>query len=171
MSNQTFLDIFGQGSVGPIPILIIWAVVVVAGGWLFLNRTAPGRHLLATGANPASARYSGIRTGRLKIGALVGTGVAGALAGLLYLGEYTAATYTLGSADLLTVIAAVIIGGTALTGGKGSVVGALIGALLLGILNNALVVVGLSAPAVLVAQGTIIVIAVVLSSRGKRRRT
>jgi ribose transport system permease protein len=169
MSNQTFLDIFGEGSVGPIPVLLIWAAVAVVGGSLFLNRTAVGRHLLATGANPAAARYSGIRTSRLKIGALVGTGVAGSLAGLLYLGEYTAATYTLGSADLLTVIAAVIIGGTALQGGRGSVVGALVGAMLLGLLNNALVVIGFSAPTVLVAQGAIIVFAVILSSRGKAR--
>ncbi|HUZ37428.1 MAG TPA: ABC transporter permease [Streptosporangiaceae bacterium] len=170
VSDQTFLNFYGQGNIGPIPILMAWSLAAVIVGGVILNYTSVGRHVLATGANVDAARYSGIRTGRVKVGVLTASGVAGALAGLLYVGQYTAATYSLGSTDLLTVLAAVIIGGTALTGGKGSVVGALIGSFLLGLLNNALVIIGLAAPGVLIARGAIIVFAVILSSRGSRRR-
>src|SRR5207302_2127334 len=94
----------------------------------------------------------------------------GALAGLLYDGQYAAAEFTTGGSDLLTVFAAAIIGGTSLMGGKGSVVGALVGSLLIGTLNNALILVNLGAPEQLMARGIIVVIAVVASSRSLSRR-
>jgi ribose/xylose/arabinose/galactoside ABC-type transport system permease subunit len=75
----------------------------------------------------------------------------------------------LGTSDLLTVIAAVIIGGTALAGGKGSVIGALVGSLLIGILNNGLVIIGLSNPEQLIARGLIIIAAVIFSARTQGR--
>jgi ribose transport system permease protein len=101
----------------------------------------------------------------VKIAALTASGMAGALAGLLYTGQYGAASYTLGTSDLLTVIAAVIVGGTALAGGKGSVLGALVGSLLIGTLNNGLTVIGLSNPEQLIARGLIIIAAVIFSAR------
>ena len=126
--------------------------------------------MLATGANPNAARFSGIRTGRVKIAVLVFSGIGGALGGLLYLGQFTAATYTLGSSDLLNVLAAVIVGGTVLAGGQGSVVGALIGSLLIGLIGNALIILGLATPEQLMARGLIIILAVILSSRPRGRR-
>jgi ribose transport system permease protein len=107
----------------------------------------------------------------MKIGALVASGVSGALAGLLYIGQYGAASYTLGTSDLLTVFAAVIIGGTALAGGKGSIVGALVGSLLIGTLNNGLVIIGLANPEQLMARGAIIIAAVLFSARQRGTRT
>ena len=170
IDNPVFLYWFGVGNVGPIPILDLWSVAALVVGAVVMSWTALGRKVLATGANVNAARFSGIRTGRIKVGALVVSGMAGALAGLLYDGQYAAAEFTTGGSDLLTVFAAAIIGGTSLMGGKGSVVGALVGSLLIGTLNNALILVNLGAPEQLMARGIIVVIAVVASSRSLSRR-
>jgi ribose transport system permease protein len=170
VTNSAFLKIFGQGHVGPIPVLVIWSVGAVIVGGILLTGTATGRHVLATGANQAAARFSGIKTGRVKLIVLMFSGIGGALGGLIYLGQYTAATYTLGSSDLLNVLAAVIVGGTALAGGQGSVVGALIGSWLIGLIGNALIILGLANPEQLMVRGLIIILAVILSSRPRGRR-
>lgn len=170
VANPTFLSIFGVGSVGPVPVLMLWSLVIVAVGHVFLTMTPTGRGLLATGANPNAARYSGVHTDRIRVGVLILSGLGGALAGLLYVGQFAAASYTLGGSDLLTVIAAVIIGGTALAGGKGSVVGAFIGSLLIGTLNNGLVIIGLANPEQLMVRGVIIIAAVIFSARTVSRR-
>jgi ribose transport system permease protein len=170
VSNSGFLRVFGQGQIGPVSSLVLWTVGTVIVGTFVLSYTATGRHVLATGANPNAARFSGIRTGRVKIAVLVFSGIGGALGGLLYLGQFTAATYTLGSSDLLNVLAAVIVGGTVLAGGQGSVVGALIGSLLIGLIGNALIILGLATPEQLMARGLIIILAVILSSRPRGRR-
>jgi ribose transport system permease protein len=169
VSDKAFLDIFGNGYVGPFSVQFIWTAVWVAIGFVILAWTPAGRAILATGANPNAARFSGIRTDRVKIAALTVSGLAGAFAGLLYTGQYGAASYTLGTSDLLTVIAAVIIGGTALAGGKGSVIGALVGSLLIGTLNNGLVILGLANPEQLIARGLIIIAAVIFSARTQGR--
>jgi ribose transport system permease protein len=171
VTNQTFLKIFGQGSVGPVNSLVIWSLGAVIVGGFILAYTPTGRHVLATGANPNAARFSGIKTGRIKVMVLVFSGIGGALGGLIYLGQFTAATYTLGSSDLLNVLAAVIVGGTVLAGGKGSVVGALIGSLLIGLIGNALIILGLASPEQLMVRGLIIIMAVILSSRPRGRST
>lgn len=169
VSSQAYLKIFGQGGVGAVNSLVIWSLATVAVGGFILAYTPTGRHVLATGANPHAARFSGIKTGRVKVMVLMFSGIGGALGGLIYLGQFGAATYTLGSSDLLNVLAAVIVGGTALAGGKGSVVGALIGSLLIGLIGNALIILGLAAPEQLMARGLIIILAVILSSRPRGR--
>jgi ribose transport system permease protein len=123
-----------------------------------------GKSVLATGGNETAARYSGIATGRIKIMVLILSGLAGALAGLLYSGQLASARYDLGAFDLLTVLAAVIIGGTALAGGRGSIVGAVAGSLLLGLVNNGVVLLGFSTPEQRIFTGVIIVVAVTLSA-------
>jgi ribose transport system permease protein len=170
IGNSRYLYWFGGGDVGSIPILDLWSLAALVIGSVVLSWTAVGRRVLATGANPSAARFSGISTARIKIGALAASGAAGALAGLHYAAQYGAAEYTTGSTDLLTVIAAAIIGGTALAGGKGSVVGAVVGSLLIGTLNNALILLGLGAPQQLMARGIIIVVAVIVASRTVSRR-
>jgi ribose transport system permease protein len=170
IGNPRFLYWFGGGDVGPIPILDLWSLVALVIGAVVLSWTTVGRRVLATGANPNAARFSGISTARIKVGALAASGAAGALAGLLYGAQYGAAEFTAGASDLLTVIAAAIIGGTALAGGKGSVVGAVVGSLLIGTLNNALILQGLGAPQQLIARGIIVVVAVIAASRTVARR-
>ena len=169
VSHEAYTFVFGGGDLGPIPVLALWTLATAVIGFVVLGWTKVGKAVLATGANASAARFSGIRTGAVKIGVLVASGMAGALAGLLYVGQYHGARFDLGSTDLLTVIAAAIIGGTALAGGKGSVVGAVIGSLLLGTVNNGLIILGLDVPQQLMFRGLIIIAAVVLSARAGRR--
>ena len=133
-----------------------------------LRQTRYGAHTLAIGDNVAAARVSGIKVIRVKIMVLMGSAMCAALAGLLYAGRLQGARYTLGEADLMSVIAAVIVGGTSLFGGKGSIVGAVLGSLLMGMLNNGLILAGLSVSQQMMARGAIILVAVSLSLRERR---
>ena len=96
---------------------------------------------------------------------LVICSLTAALAGLLYAGRLHSARYDLGETDLLTVIAAAVIGGTSMAGGRGSMVGALVGSLVMGVLNNGLILMGLSVTEQMIARGLIIIVAVALSLR------
>jgi ribose transport system permease protein len=168
--DQTFMWIFGSGSIKPIPVLVIWTIVATIVGYFILGWTPWGKAVLATGANRNAARFSGIRTDAVKVAVMIASGMAGALGGLLYVGTFQGARFDLGSSDLLTVIAAAIIGGTLLTGGKGSVIGAVVGSLLLGAVNNGLIILGLDVPQQLMFRGAIIIAAVVFSALAMRRR-
>jgi ribose transport system permease protein len=163
--NVNFNGLFGSGSLAGISTLIWWSVVVVLVGHYVYRHTRIGAHVLAAGDNSRAARVSGIKVDRIKVGVLVTSGLCAALAGLLYTGRLHGATYTLGSSDLLTVIAAVVIGGTRLFGGRGSVIGAVVGSLIIGMLNNGLILAGLSTSEQQIAQGLIILVAVALTLR------
>ncbi len=168
ITDPVYTFIFGSGDIGPVPILFVWTAVALVVGHLALRKTAFGRQVLATGGNRTAALYSGVRTDRIKIATLVISASAAALAGMLYAGRLHGARYTLGETDMLTVIAAVVIGGTGLFGGKGSVVGAVVGSLIMGIINNGLILMGLSVAQQMIFQGIIIVLAVALTSREAR---
>ena len=165
VTNLTFADVFGSGDLGPFPSLVLWTIgAVVLGHFVYRHRRF-GAHVLATGDNAAAARVTGIRVERVKLAVLVMSATAAALAGLLYAGRLQGANYNLGSSDLLLVIAAVVIGGTRLFGGSGSVVGALVGSLIMGMLNNGLILSGLSASEQLIAQGVLLLLAISLTLR------
>jgi len=165
VTDQTFANVFGTGDVGPVSSLILWTLgAVVVGHFVYRHRRF-GAHVLATGDNAAAARVTGIRVDRVKLAVLVLSATAAALAGLLYAGRLQGANYNLGSSDLLLVIAAVVIGGTRLFGGSGSVVGALVGSLIMGMLNNGLILSGLSASEQLIAQGVLLLLAISLTLR------
>ncbi len=166
--SETYVTIFGSGSIGSISVLFLWTLAALVIGHLALNHTAFGRRVLATGGDEQAARAAGINTVRVTIGVFVVAGVTAALAGMLYAGRLHGARYTLGEADLLTVIAAVVIGGTSLFGGKGSVVGAVVGSWLLGMLNNGLILMGFSVSEQMIARGLILILAVAISLREKR---
>lgn len=167
-TNVYFNGLFGSGSLAGISTLILWSGAAVGIGHYIYRHTRVGAHVLAVGDNPRAARVSGINVDRIKIGVLVASGACAAIAGMLYTGRLHGATYTLGSADLLTVIAAVVVGGTRLSGGRGSVIGALVGSLILGLLNNGLVLAGLSVSEQQIARGLIILIAVALTLREEK---
>jgi ribose transport system permease protein len=158
--NKAYNFIFGSGDVGPFSVLFIWTIVLVALGQLVLKKTSFGRYTLATGGNKVAANFSGIKVNNIKLTVLVLNGMMAALAGMLYIGRLHGARYTLGEADLMTVIAAVIIGGTSLFGGKGTIVGALIGSLIMGIINNGLILMGLTVAQQMIFRGVIIIAAV-----------
>lgn len=165
ITDTTFVNVFGSGDVGPIPGLLLWALGVTLLGYFVYRHRRFGAHVLATGDNAAAARVSGIRVNRVKMMVLVISSTAAALAGLLYVGRLQAANYSLGESDLLLVIAAVVIGGTRLFGGSGSVVGALVGSLIMGMLNNGLILSGLSASDQLIAQGVLLLMAISVTLR------
>lgn len=166
--NRTYNDLFGSASYGPISVLFLWTAGMLVIGHAVYRHTAFGRHVLATGGNRAAAESVGIRTGRIKLTVLVISAMSAALAGMLYAGRLHGARYTLGEADLLTVIAAVVIGGTSLFGGRGSIVGAVIGSIIMGMVNNGLILMGLDVAEQMMARGVVIILAVVLSLREAR---
>ncbi|PDQ20391.1 ABC transporter permease [Mesorhizobium sanjuanii] len=169
VTNEAFTGFFGSGSLLGVPSLIWWTVIAVAIGHLVFRETRFGAHVLATGDNARAASVSGISVPRIRLAVLTISGGLAGLAGLLYAGRLQAAKYTLGETDLMTVIAAVIVGGTLLNGGKGSIVGALVGSLMMGMLNNGLILMGLSVSDQMIVRGLIILAAVAVSLREKSR--
>ncbi|MGF7009163.1 ABC transporter permease [Aminobacter sp. BE322] len=169
VTDSTFTGFFGSGAFLGIPSLIWWTAITVAFGHIIYRETRFGAHVLATGDNARAASVSGISVPRIRLAVLAVSGGLAGLAGLLYAGRLQAAKYTLGETDLMTVIAAVIVGGTLLNGGKGSVVGALVGSLMMGMLNNGLILMGLSVSDQMIVRGLIILAAVAVSLREKSR--
>ena len=167
--NDAFTGFFGSGSLFGIPSLILWTIGAVFVGHIVYRESRFGAHVIATGDNASAAQVSGIKVPRIRLAVMMISGGCAGLAGLLYAGRLQAARYTLGESDLMTVIAAVIVGGTALNGGKGSVVGALVGSLLMGMLNNGLILMGLSVSDQMIVRGVIILIAVAISLRDTSR--
>jgi ribose transport system permease protein len=165
VANEGFANVFGAGDVGPIPGLAFWALGAVALGQFAFRHTRFGAHVVATGDNASAARVAGIRVDKVRFGVFVLSGGAAALAGILYTGRLQGATYTLGEQELLVVIAAVVIGGTRLFGGQGSVIGALLGSLTLGTLTNGLILWGFSSSEQLIAQGVLLLVAISLTLR------
>lgn len=165
IENDIFNSLFGSGTVLGVPSLIIWTVLAAGIGYFVFQETRFGAHVHATGDSARAARATGIKVLRLRFSVLVLSGTLAALAGLLYAGRLHGARYTLGEADLLTVIAAVIVGGTRLNGGMGSIMGAVIGSLLMGMLNNGLILMGFQPSDQMIARGLIILIAVALTLR------
>lgn len=165
ISNQAFITIFGGGNVGPIPSLMIWVVVATALAALVMNKGTFGRHVRATGGNVVAAAYSGVNTLRIKFTVLLMSGVAASIAGMLYAGRLQSGRFQWGTGDELSVIAAVILGGTSLFGGRGAVIGSVFGALFIGLINNGLILAGLDVSQQQVVRGAIIILAVALSRK------
>jgi ribose transport system permease protein len=135
-------EVVGQfGSIQPFGLSIAFFVMlaVMAGGELFLRRTIPGRTVFAVGGNPEVARIIGIATARVKIGAFIFVGFLSAVAGMFAMAEFASAQQTTGTGWELLIIAAVVIGGTSLFGGSGSIIGTLLGLLILQVVSVGLV--------------------------------
>lgn len=168
VTDSTFAFLFGGGNLLGLPILLWWTAVAVLVGWHLLRQRRYGAHVLAVGNSASASRVSGIKVNRVRMMVLIGSATTAALAGLLYAGRLEGARYTLGESDLMTVIAAAIVGGTSLFGGKGTVIGALIGSLLMSMINNGLILAGLNVSQQMIVRGIIILIAVSFSLRGKK---
>ncbi len=165
IASKVFNNVFGSGEIGPLPSLAIWTVVALAIGHVALRKTRYGRQVLATGGNEIASSFSGVKTKRIKFLALMFSGLAAAIGGMLYAGRLHSGRFQWGQGDELSVIAAVILGGTSLSGGVGSVVGAVIGSLLIGLINNGLLLMGLAYSQQLIIRGAIIILAVALGRR------
>jgi len=145
--------------------LIMLALYLVA--WIVLARTAFGRHVYALGGNEVAARLSGIRVDRNRLVIYTISGATAALAGAVMTSRLMSGQPNVGAGFELDAIAAVVLGGTAIVGGRGSVIGTLIGALLLGVLNNGLNMVGVDPYVQNVIKGGIILLAIYI---GRERR-
>ncbi|WP_082830381.1 ABC transporter permease [Aeribacillus pallidus] len=158
--HSTFNYLFGSGDIGPIPILLIWTVVITVIGHILLKKTAFGRQTLATGGNEIAAKYTGIKTNRIKFIVFLISGLMAGFAGLLYAGRMHSGRFTFGEGDELSVIAAVILGGTSLFGGVGTVIGTVFGSIMIGTINNGLIIMGLDVSQQMIIKGLIIILAV-----------
>jgi erythritol transport system permease protein len=146
----------------PISILVL-AVVAVATG-LLLSRTAFGRWLYSSGGNARAAELSGVPVKRVQVTVYMLSGICAAIAGLVLSSRLNSAGPTAGTTYELTAIAAVVIGGAALTGGRGTVRGTMLGAFVIGFLSNGLVIIGVSSYWQTVFTGAVIVLAVLLNA-------
>lgn len=165
ITEERYFMIFGEGHLLGIPAPIVWTIVVVLVGIVALHFSTFGRKVYATGGNATAARYSGINTARIKIMGLVLAGTLAGLAALVLSARSHAARPDVGVGLELDVITAVILGGAALSGGRGMILGAILGSLIIGILNNGLVLLGVDASVQLAIKGLIIWIAVAVSAR------
>lgn len=164
VQNEGFLDFFGGDVLGVPGLVIIWALVSV-GGWVLLNRTTFGRHTFAVGGNAEAARLAGIRVQWHTLKLYVLSGVTCGIAAVMLMARTTTGSSTHGTLLELEVIAAVVIGGTLLTGGRGTIVGTVLGVLIFTTLENVFTLNNLSSSVQAVAQGVIIVLAVLLQMR------
>ena len=156
ITNPTYFRVFGEGQLLGVPTPIVWTIIVIAGGIAGLHFSSFGRKVYAAGGNPVAALYSGIRVDRVKIAALTLAGTLAGLAGLVLSARSHAARPDVGAGFELDAITAVILGGAALSGGRGTIVGAVIGSLIIGILNNGLVLIGVDPSLQIVIKGLII---------------
>lgn len=158
--NDNYLFLFGSGDFLGIPILLIWTVIIAVVGYILLNKTPYGRQTLATGGNENAALFTGIKIKRIKLSVFIFTGLMASFAGMLYAGRLEAGRYTFGEGDELSVIAAVILGGTSLFGGVGTVIGTVIGSIMIGTINNGLILMGLDVSQQMFVLGVILILAV-----------
>ena len=160
ITNEPYFKIFGEGHVLGIPVVIAWTAVLMVAGAILLHFSTFGRKVYATGGNTTAARYSGISTYRIRIATLTLTGLLAGFAGVVLSARSHAARPDVGAGLELDVITAVILGGAALSGGRGTIAGALVGSLIIGIVNNGLVLVGVDSSLQIAIKGFIIWIAV-----------
>ncbi|EPE95093.1 ABC transporter permease [Rhizobium grahamii] len=169
--GNTGFDWLGFNRLAGVPIgVIVLAVLAVVCG-IVLSKTAFGRWLYASGGNERAADLSGVPVKRVKITVYVLSGICAAIAGLVLSSQLTSAGPTAGTTYELTAIAAVVIGGAALTGGRGTVRGTMLGAFVIGFLSDGLVIIGVSAYWQTVFTGAVIVLAVLMNSIQYGRRT
>lgn len=160
IDSSALFVVLGQGLVGPVPVPAIIAAVVVLAGWLLMNRTKYGQYITGIGSNEEAVRRAGVNTRLVKLSAFMLTGAAAALGGMIYAARLTSGSANAAVALELEVIAAVVLGGTSIFGGRGTVIGAVLGALTIAVISNGLILMRVSPFAVPVAQGVVLLLAI-----------
>jgi ribose/xylose/arabinose/galactoside ABC-type transport system permease subunit len=151
-----------------IPIAVIWMAVVVVIFAVLLARTRFGRYVYAIGGNEEAARLAGVSVGTVKTLVYVISGALAAVAGLLLMARFSSGSPQTGTGFELNAIAAVVVGGTSLMGGRGTIVGTFFGALLIGVLNNVMNLIGIESYTQQIVLGVVIVTAVIVDELRKR---
>ena len=165
--SPAFIDFQRQALLG-IPVLSWIATLVIAAFYVFLRYTRQGRDIYAIGVNPTAAVYTGIDVGRTKFIAFCISGLVSGLAGYLWISRYVIASVEVANGYELNVIAACVIGGISIAGGVGSVPGAVLGALFLGLIGLALPVINVSPFWQLAISGAAILVAIILNARSEK---
>lgn len=161
---------FGQKMLGGyLPVTILVMLVVYAFVYFFLNRTAFGRHMYAIGGNEESSLLSGINVVKTKIIAYMASGLMAGIAGIIVAARVASATPTAGLSYEMDAIAAVVIGGTSLRGGEGKVLYTIVGALIIGMLNNILTLSSVDAYYQTIIKGVVILLAVLLDAKSSKK--
>lgn len=166
---ESKLAVIGGGYVGPAPVSALVMLLVAAAFVVITKQTVAGRNLYAVGSNEKSARLSGIRVDRVKMMSYMTMGVLASLCGVILAGQLRSADPQGGAGNEMHAITAAIIGGTSLTGGKGSILGVIIGASLMGVLRNGLVLLSLPSYWQIISVGAVIILAVAYDSFMSKR--
>ena len=156
---------FGTGEVIGIPSAVIVFLVVAVGGWILLNRTSYGRHVVAVGGNREAARIAGVKVSRIIFSVYVISGICVAIAAILVSGRLSSASPVIGTLYELDTIAAVVIGGTALAGGRATIVGTVLGVLTFALIFNLMTLMDLAVEIQQVSKGVIIIAAVLFQRK------
>ncbi|MXN51512.1 ABC transporter permease [Shinella sp. AETb1-6] len=152
-----------------LPLLVWYAVAIILAFVVLMSRTALGRSFYAVGVNPTAAVYAGIDVGRTTFLAFCISGLLSGFCGYLWVSRYVIGSVEVARGYELTVVAACVIGGISISGGVGTVAGAVLGALFLGVINGALPVINISPFWQMAISGAAIILAVVLNGRGAKR--
>ena len=160
----------GRGFFGPIPIPVYLMLFIFIIAYYMLNHTRMGRYIYSTGSNEEATMYSGIKTNRVKLFVYAASGMMASIAGVLITARLGSAQPTAGAGYELDAIAAVVLGGTSMAGGIGTITGTAIGALIIGVLNNALNIMQVSSYYQDVAKGIVILVAVLMDRKKKASR-
>jgi len=170
LGNQVGVELFskfGNASIAGIPIPILTMFIVFAFSYYILTQTRLGRYVYALGGNEVTAKLSGISVGKIKVTVYAISGLLAALAGIILTSRLSSAQPNAGMGYELDAIAAVVLGGTSLAGGMGSVLGTITGALIIGILNNALNILNVSSYYQMMVKGLVILAAVLVDRKNK----
>jgi ribose/xylose/arabinose/galactoside ABC-type transport system permease subunit len=159
----------GRGVVAGIPVPVVLMIIAYVMGFFLLNKTTWGRAIYAVGSNAVASELSGLDTRKIKMSVFAINSLLAALAGLILASRLNSGTPTVATGWELDVIAAVIIGGTAMSGGSGNILGTLLGAMFVAVLNNGMILMGVSPYVQGVISGLVIVVAVLIGSKNKKR--
>lgn len=165
---QNSYNNIGNKMIGIVPLPVLITIVVVLIAYHFLSKTRFGRYIYALGGNEDSARLSGINTNKIKTIAYIVCGAAAALSGIIATSRIGSASPNAGAGFELDAIAAVVIGGTSLVGGEGTIIGTIIGALIIGVLNNGLNLMNVSPFYQQIVKGAVILLAVLADRKSKK---
>lgn len=166
--------VIGQGSLGPVPISVLILVAVVVVSWILLNKTKFGRYVYAVGGNERAARASGIDPDSIVVKAFIFNGILCGIAGIVLMSRINSGQPAGGVGYEFDAITAVVVGGTSLMGGTGTITGTIIGSMIIGVINNILNLMNVSSYWQQIIKGLIIAIAVILdvwtkSARNKKK--
>ena len=165
--EDDFLAIGRNSFLGvPIPIYIFIAVLLIA--WVILSKTTFGRSVYVAGGNPLAARYSGLNNKRITIACYGISGVTAAIAGIVLASKLTSAQPSLGTSLEMEAISVAVIGGMSFNGGEGSIIGILLGAMVMGVIDNGMIMIGITSYWQQVVKGIVIVIAVIFDIYRKK---